>query len=190
MNSSTVDIRRLSPETLPDFLKFFDGSAFSDNPKWASCYCQCFHEDHSAIVWAERTAPQNRALACSRIRAGLVGGVLAYSLGTPIGWCSAAPRRFFRALDDEPTPDAELVGAIMCFLVEPGHRGQGVARALLEAACDGLREQGLRIAEANPRQSARNAADNHFGPLALYLSAGFSVHREDPDGSVYVRRTL
>ena len=34
------------------------------------------------------------------------------------------------------------------------------------------------------------SAENHFGPLGLYLSAGFTVHREDEDGSVFVRRHL
>jgi GNAT superfamily N-acetyltransferase len=82
------------------------------------------------------------------------------------------------------------VGTIICFLVEPSFRGRGVARQLLEAACDGLRLQGFRIAEGNPRTRSDSAAANHFGPLSLYLSAGFSVHREDDDGSVYVRRTL
>ena len=190
MNQPIVQVRTLSPELLPDFLKFFDGSAFSDNPKWASCYCQCFYEDHSVVKWSERTAPQNRALARERIQKHLMQGYLAYSEGSPVGWGSAAPRHLFHALDDEPTPDAEVVGAIICFLVEPSHRGRGVARQLLEAACDGLREQGLRIAEANPRTASISAADNHFGPLSLYLSAGFSVHREDDDGSVYVRRAL
>ena len=65
-----------------------------------------------------------------------------------------------------------------------------LADFLLEAACEGLRRQGLRIAEANPRTAAASAAENHLGPLALYLSAGFTVHREDDDGSVYVRRAL
>ena len=190
MNQAAVKVRALSPELLPDFLMFFDGAAFSDNPKWSSCYCQCFYENHSVVKWSERTASQNRALACERIQGKSMQGFLAYSDGSPVGWCNAAPRHFLRALDDEPTPDAEQVGAIICFLVEPSHRGRGVARKLLEAACDGLRQQGLRIAEANPRTAATSAAENHFGPLSLYLSAGFSVHREDEDGSVYVRRTL
>ena len=94
------------------------------------------------------------------------------------------------ALDDEPTPNSETVGAIVCFLVAPNHRGKGVARLLLDAACAGLREQGMTVAEANPRPAARTPADNHFGPLSLYLTSGFAVHREDTDGSVYVRRTL
>jgi GNAT superfamily N-acetyltransferase len=190
MTSSAISIKALSPELQQDFLRFFDGTAFSDNPRWASCYCQCFYEDHSVVKWSERTAPQNRSLACERIERGEMQGYLAYCDGTPVGWCNAAPRTLLHALDDEPTDDAEKVGAIMCFLVEPSHRGRGVARALLEAACNGLRAQGLRIAEANPRTASVSAAENHFGPLSMYLSAGFTVHREDDDGSVYVRRML
>ena len=190
MSQPNITIKALSPTLKKDFLRFFDGPAFSDNPKWSSCYCQCFYEDHSVVEWSKRTAPQNRALACQRIEGETMQGYLAYSDETPIGWCNAAPRALLHALDDEPTPDSELVGAIVCFLIEPSHRGQGVARRLLEAACAGLREQGVQIAEANPRTAAASASDNHFGPLSLYLSAGFTVHREDEDGSVYVRRAL
>jgi GNAT superfamily N-acetyltransferase len=190
MNPPIVQVRALTPEFLSDFLKFFDGTAFSDNPKWSSCYCQCFYEDHSVVKWSERTAPQNRARACERIAGGLMQGFLAYLDGSPVGWCNAARRKLLHALDDEPIPDAEQVGAIICFLVEPSHRGRGVARQLLEAACNGLRQQGLRIAEGNPRTQSISASANHFGPLSLYLSAGFSVYREDDDGSVYVRRML
>ena len=190
MNQAAVSVQELSPALLPDFLKFFDGTAFSDNPKWSSCYCQCFYEDHSVVKWSARTAPQNRAFACERIQARSMQGYLAYSGGVPVGWCNAAPRHLLRALDDEPSPDADKVGAIICFLVEPRQRGRGVARQLLEAACEGLRRQGLSIAEANPRTASTSAAENHFGPLGLYLSAGFAVHREDEEGSVYVRRQL
>lgn len=190
MTQPMVQIRTLTPERLPDFLKFFDGTVFSDNPKWSSCYCQCFYEDHRVVKWSALTAPENRARACERIEGGLMQGYLAYLDGSPVGWCNAAPRPLLHALDDEPIPDAEQVGAIVCFLVEPSHRGRGIAQQLLEAACDGMRSQGLRIAEGNPRTKSRSAAANHYGPLSMYLSAGFVVHRESDDGSVYVRRTL
>ena len=190
MNELKIQVRALTPALLPDFLRFFEGTAFSDNPKWASCYCQCFYEDHRVVKWSARTAPENRARACERIDGGLMQGYLAYWDGSPVGWCNAAPRTLLHALDDEPLPDAEQVGTIVCFLVEPSQRGRGVARQLLEAACDGLRLRGLRIAEGNPRTESVSAAANHFGPLSLYLSAGFSVYREDDDGSVHVRRML
>ena len=190
MNSTVVSIKRLSPQSLPQFLKFFDGDAFSDNPKWSSCYCQCFYENHDVVKWSDCTAERNRSMACDRTQAGTMQGYIAITGDNPIGWCGAAPRHLIHALDDEPTPNPETVGAIVCFLVAPNHRGKGVARLLLDAACAGLREQGMTVAEANPRPAAKTPADNHFGPLSLYLSSGFAVHREDADGSVYVRRTL
>jgi GNAT superfamily N-acetyltransferase len=190
MNQSTVAIRPLSPELKHDFLSFFDGTAFSDNLKWSSCYCQCFYENHTVIKWTDRTATQNRELACERIENQSMQGYLAYVDGTPIGWCNAAPRSLLHALDDELTPDSQKVGTILCFLVEPSHRGRGVARQLLDAACGGLRQQGLLVAEANPRTSPTSAAENHFGPLSMYLASGFTIQRDDSDGSVWVRRTL
>jgi hypothetical protein len=39
-------------------------------------------------------------------------------------------------------------------------------------------------------KEAKSAAANHYGPLSLYLSAGFSVVREDEDGTVLVRKSL
>ena len=55
---------------------------------------------------------------------------------------------------DQPDPDAERLGQIGCFVVAHGQRRTGVARALLEAACDMLRKQGLSMAEANPSRNA------------------------------------
>ena len=190
MEPSTVTVQRLSRDSLPQFLEFFDGDAFSDNTAWSSCYCQCFYENHDEITWSACTAERNRTTACDRITNAEMQGYLALDGGKPIGWCGAAPRRLLHALDDEPTPNAEDVGTIICFLVSPSHRGKGVARLLLDAACLGLRDQGMKIAEANPRPEAKTPAENHFGPLSLYLTSGFTVHREDTDGSIYVRRAL
>jgi ribosomal protein S18 acetylase RimI-like enzyme len=190
MTASVVEIHPLAPERLADFLAFFDGEAFSDNPAWSSCYCQCFYEDHSKVHWPGRTAAENRECAVQRIAQGRMQGLLAYREGKVVGWCNAAPRKLLHALDDEPVADPERVGTILCFLVAPSARGRGVATALLGAACQQLREQGLATAEANPRPDAKGAAENHFGTLRMYLAAGFTVRRTDADGSVWVAKDL
>jgi hypothetical protein len=104
MNQRIVQVRALTPDLLTDFLKFFEGTAFSDNPKWSFCYCQCFYEDHRVVKWSERTGVENRARACERIDGGPMQGYLAYLDGTAVGWCEAAPRKLLHALDDEPIP--------------------------------------------------------------------------------------
>ena len=188
--SGTFRVKQLSKSNLEDFLSFFDDEAFADNSSWAFCYCQCFYEDHNKIVWANQTPSRNRQMACHRILNGSMQGYLCYVGDRPVGWCGAAPRNFFRALDEDPVPDAEKVGVIVCFLVAPAFRGNGVARALLDAACEGLALQGFEFAEAYPRPNAKSDAENYFGPLGLYLSSGFSIVQHDSDGSVRVRRTL
>jgi GNAT superfamily N-acetyltransferase len=185
-----VLIQPLTPASLPALLAFFEGEAFSDNPTWASCYCQCFHEDHRVVRWHERTAAQNRALAIERGNAGTMRGHVAIVDGAVVGWCNAAPRALLHALDEEPHGDVAGTGCIVCFVVAPSLRGQGIAKALLEAACAGLRGQGLKFVEANPRTGGVTAAQAHYGPLGMYLGAGFVVDRGSDDGSVWVRKPL
>ncbi|GAB3255465.1 GNAT family N-acetyltransferase [Chitinimonas naiadis] len=190
MQKPDIRIDALSPGRLADFLQFFDGEAFSDNPAWSSCYCQCFYEDHRTVKWNTRTALENRCCAAERIAAGTMRGYLAYQDGEVVGWCNAAPRALLHALDEEPVPDAAERGTILCFLVAPRLRGQGVATALLAAACEGLKAAGLRWVEANPRGESTSMTENHFGPLRMYLAAGFTVDRHDDDGSVWVSKQL
>lgn len=190
MDHESLTIRRLTPDLKEDFLQYFEGAAFADNPKWKSCFCQFLYVDHSVVNWSARSADENRAAACERIACRRMQGLLAYRGGQVVGWCNAAPRVLLDSFADEPIPDAELVGQITCFVVARDHRRTGVARALLDEACAMLREQGLEVAEANPSRGAATDAENHFGPLSLYLSSGFSVVKERDDGLVVVRRAL
>ncbi|MFA7282494.1 MAG: GNAT family N-acetyltransferase [Sterolibacterium sp.] len=190
MTTTAIEIHPLSPDRSADFMSFFEGEAFSDNPKWSSCYCQCFYEDHSKVHWHSRTAAENRDFASRRIANNQMRGLLAYREGHVVGWCNAAPRLLLHALDAEPIAMPERIGTILCFLVAPNARGRGVATALLNAACEYLKDQGLQSVEANPRPSAKGNAENHFGPLSMFLAAGFTVRRTDNDGSVWVGKDL
>jgi GNAT superfamily N-acetyltransferase len=183
-------IRPLSPETLPDFLAYMDGEAFADNPQWHFCYCQYMYVDHAKVKWGSLTAGENRDSACERIRSGQMQGYLAYRQDKPVGWCGAAPRLLLPAFADQPDPDAARLGQITCFVVAQAHRRTGVAKSLLEAACEGFRQQGLTIAEASPREDAKSDAQHYHGPLAMYLAAGFVIHRAPQNGVSIVRRAL
>ena len=190
MAALPVEIHALTPDRLPDFLRYFEGPAFADNPKWKRCYCQFLYVDHNQVQWMERTAEQNRAAACERICSSRMQGYLAYRDGEVTGWCNAAPRTMMDAFADEPDPDEARLGQITCFVVAPGHRRTGIATALLEAACAGLRTQGLTIAEAMPKPGIAGDAENHYGPMSLFIQAGFQVHRPGEHGSIYVRKRL
>jgi GNAT superfamily N-acetyltransferase len=184
-----LEIRALEPARGRDFFGFFDREAFPDNPMWASCYC-LFHEFKGDLRdWGKRTDAENRAEKAELVRSGRARGCLAYAGGRVVGWCHAAPRAELPGLRREPSVDEARVGSIVCFVVAPPYRGSGVARQLLDAACDGFRREGFAFAEGYPRRGADSAAHAYHGPLEMYLAAGFAIARE-ADRVVVVRRAL
>jgi GNAT superfamily N-acetyltransferase len=94
----------------------------------------------------------------------------------------------FPILANDSDLDIEHAGAIVCFVVCPTHRGRGIAKALLDAACDGLQSQGLRSVFAKPVKNATSTAENYPGPLSMFLAAGFTELREDDKGNVIVQK--
>jgi|SRR5579872_7118586 len=186
------DIRRLTPELGPDFLAFFDGPAFADNPKWAGCYCRCYHVDPAVEEWREEDAVGNRADTVRRIAEGRMAGYLAYAGAEVVGWLNAGASGFYPADNvGGPDPEAARLGHVVCFVVSPAWRGKGVARALLAAALAGFKAEGLTLAQAAPRPAAEGGAANYRGPLAMFERAGFTRHRDGANGrTVYVRRAL
>ena len=187
MIPSGIELRELSPALVDDYLRFFDEVAFKDFPWWSACYCRFFNDPSDT---EGNSGPEfrdhHRALASELVRSRQTQGILAYAGGTPIGWCNAAPRASFlaprhiaKATDDPREP----VGATVCFIVAEDYRNRGVGAAMLDAACDKFRRQGLRIAEGYPKTEPApttpwrvpSAQHEYHGPLSMYLNAGFEV---------------
>lgn len=181
----------LAPDRLADYLHFFDHVAFSDNPRWASCYCYFPLHDPQVIRWHDRSGPDNRGAVQQAVADGSARGVLAYHGAQVVGWCSAGLWAQYPMLrDGPPPPDADRLGVVFCFVVAPGARCQGVATALLDAACASLRRQGLAAVMARPLADAQGDAANHLGPLALYQRSGFTVVGDGGEGHLLVRKAL
>ena len=184
-----ITIKPLRPDLAQAYFAFFDHEAFSDNPGWASCYCFFPHAPHDTEEWDKRTGPQNRQAVGEMIAAGTQRGYLAFVGEKAVGWCNAGLRSTFTILDFPEEPGAPPLGSIVCFLVAPDYRGQGVATRLLDTVCEGFRSEGVTVVEAYPRAKTSDAAQNHPGPLAMYLGAGF-VQLGERDGIALVRKEL
>jgi ribosomal protein S18 acetylase RimI-like enzyme len=189
------DVKPVSPALHDDVMRFFDFSAYADNPHWASCYdtwpLATSGEEHDS-----HTKEQNRATRSGVIKSGRGNGLVAYRLGRVVGWCHAAPKSEIPILAaGEPKAATQTdVGAIVCFVVSPDSRRQGVATALLDAAIEHLRDRGMTAVEAypplkGPDDPQKWPQTNYHGPLSMYLRAGFAEVSRD-ESSITVRRTL
>ena len=190
-----VVVKPLAPSLHDDLMRFFDFSAYADNPHWAACFCMwplaSSGDEHSS-----RTKEQNRAARSTVIRSGRGNGLVAYRLGRVVGWCHAAPKTelpILAACDPNAATD-ESTGAIMCFVVSPDARRQGVATSLLDAALEYLRERGMTAVEAypplqSPDDPQKWPQTNYQGPLSMYQKVGFNEVSRNK-WTITVRRDL
>lgn len=192
-------VERLTPSRRDDFLGFFDherGPAFADNPEWAKCYCHFYHVP-KAIDWKSLDGDANRAAMSARIDAAEMDGFLAYSNDEVVGWLNAQPstklphcfaRMGISIPQQEAAPASSAV--IVCFVIAPGWRRRGVARALLAGALASFEARGIRTVDAFPFKSgdSTSATDHYHGPISIFSAAGFEILAEHPDLTVMRKR--
>lgn len=196
-----VRIERLTPARVGDYLSFFDherGPAFADNPEWARCYCH-YYQVAPAIHWPSLDGNANRAAMRERIACGEMEGFLAYVDQEVVGWVNAQPYHKLRhacARLRIPAPMLPVpphdAAAIVCFVVAPGWRRQGVAHSLLHGALDDLFARGVRVVDAFPWNTGLDEtapADHYHGTLSMFVAAGFAAIAEH-EAMTVVRRSV
>lgn len=169
------------------------------DPRW--CWCQFWRlrsKDFSALK-----VPQLRERLHEQAGSERPPGLVAFDGERAVGWVSLGPRAGFERIVRSkviPTIDDRPVSSIVCFAVSSTARGQGVARALLEAAVDHARARGAEALEAYPVRvgddDAIHAEAAFTGTLPMFERAGFTVvadRASDPSSShprVVVRKSL
>lgn len=178
-----VEVRRFTPKARQDF---FALHGLEGTP--AECFC-AFWWLPLEVDWGKRTAEENRREREGLLERGEYDGYLAYIDGKVAGWCQVGPRdrlpRLAKRLKLSPDPS---VWAISCFFVDPRHRKQGVAEALLKVVLMDLLKNGVKQVEAYPRRG--NDLDDEAlwnGPEQIFVRSGFSVVKEDAERPVLAR---
>jgi GNAT superfamily N-acetyltransferase len=187
-------IHPLTPERWPDLEAVFNARGCSVA---RGCWCMCYR--HSGAMQAapgQLHAEVNKAQFKAVVDAGPPPGLLAYKVDkvssgdSPVGWLSVGPREHDAKLARSPVmkPVDDLpVWSVICFVVPAEHRGQGIARALLNAAIPWAAEQGATLLEAYPVDKAGPTHPDNlwFGPKSMFDAAGFTeVARRKPERPV------
>jgi GNAT superfamily N-acetyltransferase len=133
----------------------------------------------SSSEWQKRKGSEKKEALKKIVLQGRVPGMLAYSNGEPIGWCSIAPRDEFHRLERSRTlkrVDSQPVWSVVCFYVVKQFRGKGVSTKLLEAAVKYAGKQGAKIVEGYPSRSKGRIHDAivYTGLASAFSKVGFS----------------
>jgi GNAT superfamily N-acetyltransferase len=167
---------------------------FGEHGACGGCWCMWYRLPRAE--YERGKGAKNRNALRRLVGTGEPVGVIAYADGSPVGWCSVAPRSAFtrlatartlKPLDDRP------VWSVVCLFVAREFRRRGVSVALLEAAAEYARSLGAEVIEGypvEPRAGTIPAVFAHPGIPSAFRSAGFrEVARPSPARAI-MRREL
>lgn len=142
------------------------------------CWCQSWRGSAAARGFSGPAANRD-ALEAQLGDGAFAPGLIAYVEGQPVGWCGLGPRAAMPRLVNSrtiPSVDPLPVWSIGCFVVRPGYRRRGVARALLRGAIDYARGQDAPGLEAYPIDPDGTRVSTSFGFVgftSMFEAAGF-----------------
>jgi GNAT superfamily N-acetyltransferase len=148
-------------------------------PRGAIGGCWCMWWRIKRKDFEQQQGEGNHDAMCSIVDSGKVPGILAYSDGAPVAWCSVAPREDFPVLDRSPIlkrVDDRPVWSIVCFFIAKDYRHQHLSSRMLKAAVDYAAQHGARIVEGYPITPKKDQAPDIYiftGLESTFVKAGF-----------------
>ena len=186
-----MDIHPLTVERWGDFERLF-----GPNGACGGCWCMWWRVSAKEFeAGSDVNRERMRALVAERPT-----GVLAYDDdGVPVGWCSVGPRGEFGRIERSrdlaaPVDDGVALWGIVCFYIAAGRRGQGIGRALLDAAVEFAGANGADAVEGYAVDATRRKFSNaelYTGTVAMFEAAGFErVRQAKPTSRIVMRRSV
>ncbi len=147
------------------------------NPAANVCWCLSHRLDSRTN--RELVGPARREYVRELTGRPVAPGVLAYDGGEVVGWAAVAPRAQlpFERSRKIPHVDDLPVWSVWCIRVRPGHRGRGIAHALLRGAVDYAASNGAPAVEGYPADNGGRRVDPTMafvGTRRLFEKAGFT----------------
>jgi GNAT superfamily N-acetyltransferase len=194
-----IEIRKLTPDLVEDYVSFFDTTPHADNKDEHKCYCVWWCNDDYEGKDFTSSIEVRRDYAIQYVKGNNIQGYLAYCDDKVVGWCNASTkadclkcycwRRFMGFVStEESTPDIK-VKSVFCFAIASEMRRKGIAKLFLERVCQDATQDGFDFVEAYPNKEFINEAEDFVGPAEVYKKSGFTVHYET-DRQFVMRKQL
>lgn len=164
----------------PATLRRFDDVATMLGPKNpTSSVCWCLSHRIDAATNRSLTGAERGEFVRGLCDRDVAPGVLAYDGDEVVGWAAVAPRSElpFARSRKIPHVDDLPVWSAWCIRVRPGHRGRGIAHALLAGAVDYALACGAPAVEGYPADNGGKKVDltmAYVGTRSLFEAAGFT----------------
>ncbi|MCL6451648.1 MAG: GNAT family N-acetyltransferase [Acetobacteraceae bacterium] len=161
---------------------------FGERGACAGCWCMWWRLPRSQ--WVRQRGEANRRALKQLVDSGEIPGILAYSQGRPVGWCSVSRREAFASLERSRVLkriDDQPVWSVVCFFVDRAFRRRGLTAALLKAAVEFVRSQGGKTVEGYPLATEEGGISSFMGVASAFRAAGF-VEVAQPTKRRYVMR--
>lgn len=183
-----IEIRKLSPDLVGDYVHFFDTTPHTDGKSEHKCYCVWWcNEDYEGKDLTS-SAEKRRDYAIQCVKEDKIQGYLAYYGNEVVGWCNANTkmeclkcycwRRFMGSVPTEEATPHIRVKSIFCLTISPNMRRKGIASRLVERVCLDAAHDGFDWVEAYPNKVFLDEAEDYMGPATLYKNNGFVVYYE------------
>ena len=145
----------------------------------ASDVCWCLSYRIPSKLNGELRGPDRGAYVKGLCEAKPAPGVLAYDGDEVVGWAAIAPRANTNFARNRKIPHVDDldVWSLWCIRTRPGHRGQGIAHALIEGAIDFARTHLAPAVEGYPVDNKGAKVDQtmaYVGTRAMFEKAGFT----------------
>ncbi len=184
-----LEFHPLTPERWKDL-----ETLFGERGACGGCWCMWWRLKRSQFE--KQKGLENKKALKKIVDSGEIPGILAYTNGQPIAWCSVAQRRTYPVLERSrilKRIDDETVWSVVCFFVAKSFRRKRVTVKLLRAAIKYVSEQGGKIVEGYPMEPRKSQMPNAFawtGLVSAFRKTGFvEVLRRSPTRPI-MRYTL
>jgi len=184
-----LEFHPVTPGRWADFERLFGARGAC-----GGCWCMWWRLKRSE--YEKQKGAGNRRAMKKLVDSEQVPGLLAYSRGEPVAWCSVAPREEFPVLERSRVlkrVDDKPVWSVVCLFVAKSYRRKGLTAKVLEAAVEYAKRQGAAIVEGYPTEPRKPEMPDVFAATGLasaFRKAGFTEVARRSDTRPIMRRSV